>query len=226
MWQQCSRAGGCGGKASKGEGGSIGACLGLACPPGTGPVKGGSEGTGGVGGDGENNLPPYVPPATDANGIVPTPDPDDPQGYAVDTGTFNLGATGESPNSTQAEASNKTVPTASAGQPPSHEIQWWRQDYQDDSQPPAWAYSIRVYYGYDGDVAKSCNNNPSWSVFDDDALYAGIPDTIERVLVYKEWCRFSKSDMKLHCPRWADATCFDITQTMRGTCEISTTLNQ
>lgn len=281
----CTHAGGCGGKASKGEGGSNGGCLGLACPPGSGPVKGGSDGVGGGGGgggDGENDdctssttvtdttvfctlsaspgsktmdttcstteyetttgcslkpitttsytsegcptLPPYVPPVTGAGGTVPTPGPDDPRGYVLNTGTYTWGAMGESPTSTQ--ASNTAVPTGSAGKPASHEIQWWRQDYQDDADPPKWAYSIWSYYGYDGNVDNNCNNNPSWNVFYDQALYAGIPDTIERVLVYNEWCKFTKSDMKLHCPSWADAICSDITETVGGTCEISTTLKQ
>lgn len=281
----CTRAGGCGGKASKVEGGSNGGCLGLACPPGTGPVKGGSDGVGGGGGgggDGENDdctssttvtdttvfrtlsaspgsktmdttcstteyetttgcslkpitttsytsegcptLPPYVPPVTGAGGTVPTPEPDDPRGYVLNTGTYTWGAMGESPTSTQ--ASNTAVPTGSGGKPAGHEIQWWRQDYQDGAETPKWAYSIWSYYGYDGNVDNNCNNNPSWSVFYDQALYADIPDTIERVLVYNEWCKFTKSDMKLHCPSWADAMCSDITETVGGTCEISTTLKQ
>lgn len=103
---------------------------------------------------------------------------------------------------------------------------WWRQDYQDDAETPKWAYSIWSYYGYDGNVDNNCNNNPSWSVFYDQDLYAGIPDTTERVLVYNQWCKFTKSDMKLHCPSWADAICSDITETVGGTCEISATLKQ
>jgi hypothetical protein len=153
-------------------------------------------------------LSAYVGPQTNKNGFLPVPGPTNPLGYMLNSGTFTWSTMGASPTSTVPQA----TPTSTDGQPARWELQVWDL-YMYGSESSLW-----FYFGYDGGSRTSCDGDPTWQQGSTDALYRGVPDELDGMIVYGKSCKFSKSGMKLRCPGWADATCTDTTQVVGGTC--------
>jgi hypothetical protein len=167
-------------------------------------------------------VPPYVPPATNANGYLPLPGPGDPHGYIMNTGTFTWAAMSASP--TAPRESGKPTPEPVKQGKASWTVQMWQEDMLTSSKPPTWR-KVYSYYGYADNTHADCVSVPSWKYNTTDGLPAGMPNRIDNMNVYGDTCSFTRDGMKLHCNRFADATCWDATSDSY-TCQWSSTLRQ